>query len=55
MNNNISGMKLEKKYQFATFEESSYEGNPLLRGPHKINGIRSVGYKDPNLRQDMTL
>ena len=28
--NNLSGRTLERKFQFATFEQSSYEGNPLL-------------------------
>ncbi|XP_034929564.2 cuscuta receptor 1-like [Populus alba] len=31
--NNLSGMTPERKYQFGTFDESSYEGNHFLCGP----------------------
>jgi hypothetical protein len=31
--NNLLGETLERKYQFGTFDESSYEGNSFLCGP----------------------
>ncbi|KAL7168125.1 hypothetical protein ACSBR2_038548 [Camellia fascicularis] len=41
--NNLSGSTPERKAQFATFEESSYEGNSLLCGlPLKTNCLGAV-------------
>ncbi|KAF5949375.1 hypothetical protein HYC85_011368 [Camellia sinensis] len=41
--NNLSGSTPERKAQFATFEESSYEGNSLLCGlPLKTNCLGTV-------------
>ncbi|KAG6780302.1 hypothetical protein POTOM_013156 [Populus tomentosa] len=35
--NNLSGKTPERKYQFGTFDERCYEGNPFLCGPPLLN------------------
>ncbi|XP_059635206.1 cuscuta receptor 1-like [Cornus florida] len=41
--NNLSGRTPERKAQFGTFEESNYEGNPLLCGPPLCNSCTKIG------------
>ena len=40
--NNLSGITHNKKNQFITFDESSYEWNPLLCGPPLHNGFTKM-------------
>ena len=41
--NNLSGTTPERKNQFITYDESSYEGNPLLCGPPLHNDCTKIG------------
>ncbi|KAA8525146.1 hypothetical protein F0562_006990 [Nyssa sinensis] len=45
--NNLSGALPERKSQFGTFEETSYEGNPLLCGPPLNKSCTKNGATSP--------
>ena len=45
--NNLSGRTPNQKGQFGTFNESSYEGNPLLCGPPLQNNCNEIGIQPP--------
>jgi hypothetical protein len=50
--NNLSGKTPERKYQFGTFDESCYEGNPFLCGPPLRNNCsEEVVLSQPVLSQ----
>ncbi|KAM3686275.1 hypothetical protein ACJW31_11G186100 [Castanea mollissima] len=41
--NNLSGPLPDRKFQFGTFDENSYEGNPLLCGPPLHKDCTKIG------------
>ncbi|KAG6702629.1 hypothetical protein I3842_07G045100 [Carya illinoinensis] len=45
--NNLSGRVPDMKYQFGTFEKSSYVGNPFLCGPPLENGCTTANKSNP--------
>ena len=53
-NINLSGLTLYRNVQYETFEESSYEGNPLLSGPQH-NNSNEIGLQSlmPNVSNNM--
>jgi Leucine-rich repeat (LRR) protein len=46
--NNLSGKVPDMKAQFATFDKSSYEGNPFLCGQHLENSCNRVDESHPS-------
>ncbi|KAJ4845066.1 hypothetical protein Tsubulata_018281 [Turnera subulata] len=51
--NNLSGKTPEMKDQFATFDQTSYEGNPLLCGPPLQNSCTEIS-QPPSVADDST-
>jgi len=50
--NNLSGKTPERKYQFATFDESCYEGNPFLCGPPLPNNCSKEAVLSQSMPND---
>jgi Leucine-rich repeat (LRR) protein len=50
--NNLSGKTPERKYQFGTFDESCYEGNPFLCGPPLQNNCGEKAMSQPVLNDE---
>ena len=50
-NNNLSGKVPDKKGQFGTFENNSYEGNPFLCGPPLAKSCKRIDKSPPSPRK----
>ncbi|XP_061981443.1 cuscuta receptor 1-like [Populus nigra] len=50
--NNLSGRTPERKYQFGTFDESCYEGNPFLCGPPLRNNCSEEAVSSQRVPDD---